>query len=329
MSLSDFDLIAMLPRSPEKRSTSELLSRISAAGHRLTARSLQRRLVSLSCAHPILCDDRSKPYGWSIAAHAPPALGAMSMQEAVTLKLAERYLREVIPVDLLDDLKRYFSQADAKLKDESLYRAWLGKVRLIPANQQLQKPAVSRQVLVNAYTGVLRGTGLRVTYRSRDEDKAKTYDIEPLAIVVRGQVTYLVAQFTWAKDVSLLALHRFTAVKLTDQKTRSRQNFDLDRFIESGKMGFFPTDALEVHLRFYEGVGTRLEETPLSSTQVLTGNLRDVSDLVVKLPVTEQFKWWLLGFGAYVEVISPADLRKEIHDQLISAEKRYRKQKST
>ncbi len=325
MSISDFDLIAMLPRSPEKRSTSELLSRLGAAGHRLTARSLQRRLASLSSAHPILCDDRGKPYGWSIAAHAPPTLGAMSMQEAVTLKLAERYLREVIPSDLLDDLKHYFSQADAKLKDESLYRAWLGKVRLIPANQPLQQPTVTRQVMANAYAGVLRGMVLNVTYQGRDEGKAKNYDIEPLAIVVRGHVTYLIAQFPWADDEALMALHRFSAVKLTDQKIRPRQAFDLDRFIEGGAMGFMPTGTQRVRVRFYDGAGSHLEETPISVTQTLTVQKNGVADLVATLPVTEQFKWWLLGFGDRVEVLAPAALRKEIHRRLSAAEKRYRK----
>ena len=107
MSLSVFDLIAMLPRSPEKRSTPELLARLAASGHTMTPRSLQRRLMSLLIKHTIVCDDRAKPYGWSIAPQAPPTLGAMSVQEAVTLKLAERYLREAIPADLLEDIKHY------------------------------------------------------------------------------------------------------------------------------------------------------------------------------------------------------------------------------
>ena len=325
MSLSEFDLIAMLPRSPEKRSTPELLARLAASGHTMTPRSLQRRLMSLSIKHPIVCDDRAKPYGWSIAPQAPPTLGAMSVQEAVTLKLAERYLREAIPTDLLEDLKHYFNQADSKLKKESLYRAWLSKIRLIPANQALQKPAIKRQVLTNAYAGVLRGTVLNVTYKVRDGDKAKTYDIEPLAIVVRGQVSYLVAQFPWADEVTLMALHRFSAIQPTDQKNRLRLGFDLDAFIDSGALGFMPTREQKVQVRFYDGAGTHLEETPISTGQSLKTIADGILDLVVTLPVTEQFKWWLLGFGERAEIIAPATLRAEIHERLIAAEQRYRK----
>ena len=110
----------MLPRSPEKRSTPELLARLAASGHTMTPRSLQRRLMSLLIKHTIVCDDRAKPYGWSIAPQAPPTLGAMSVQEAVTLKLAERYLREAIPADLLEVLLRVINYPCCARRDTQL-----------------------------------------------------------------------------------------------------------------------------------------------------------------------------------------------------------------
>lgn len=90
-------------------------------------------------------------------------------------------------------------------------------------------------------------------------------------------------------------------------------------------MGFMPTGTQRVRVRFYDGAGSHLEETPISVTQTLTVQKNGVADLVATLPVTEQFKWWLLGFGDRVEVLAPAALRKEIHRRLSAAEKRYRK----
>ena len=326
MFLSDFDLITLLPRAPEKRSTPELLSRLTAAGHQLTPRSLQRRLASLSLTQPVVCDDRSKPFGWSIASTAPANLGIMSTQEALALKLAQRYLGEALPMDVLDDLKQYFQQADVKLKDESLYRAWLGKVRLLPASQLLLKPATARNVLAGAYLGVLRGTVLNATYRQRGADKAKTYDIEPLAIIVRGSVTYLAAVFPWAKDVKLMALHRFSAVRQTEQKIRPPHNFDLDQFIESGALGFGDATVQAVHVRFYDGAGAHLEETPVQADQILKSRDDGEIDLLVTMPVTEQLKWWLLGFGDRAEVLAPTALREELRERLAVAVKRYNRE---
>lgn len=218
LNITDHDITSRLPRTPEKRSIAELHSRLIAAGHQITIRSLQRRLISLTRTHPIVSDVRSKPYGWSISADAKIALGELSVQEAVALKLSERYLLEAMPDDLLSDLSGYFAQANSKLKHDSLYSSWLEKVRVVSANQPLHKPVVARNILAVAYDGVLKGQMLNVTYRGSGGTKTKNYDIHPLAIIVRGSVSYLVAQFPWATDVSLMALHRFTAVKATGKK---------------------------------------------------------------------------------------------------------------
>lgn len=324
MQLSDIDLISLLPRAPEKRSTTELHTRLRASGYELTPRTLQRRLIGLSGKFPIACDDRNKPYGWSVLANAPSNLGAVSVQEAVALKLSERYLQDAMPTDLLQDLKHYFAQADSKLKDESLYKAWLGKVRLIPASLPLLKPSIPRNVLGNIYKGVLQGFLLNVTYQTRGQQTPKTYDIEPLAIVIRGTVTYLVAKFPWHADITLLALHRFKSVRVTDTAIQVPLDFDLDDLIAKGEFGFAPTKPQAVHIRFYDGAGAHLEETAVAIDQILKTASEGQIDLQVKIAVTEQFKWWVLAFGDRAEVIAPKALRLEIAARLKNAAARYK-----
>lgn len=320
--LTDHDIISRLPRAPEKRSIPDLHKRLAAAGHQITARSLQRRLISLAKTYPIASDERSKPYGWSIMADTKLAMGELSVQEAVALKLGESHLRETMPADLLEDLKGYFAQAESKLKHASLYAAWLKKIRVVPANQPLQKPVVARNIHANAYEGVLKGLVLDVVYQG-SSGKAKRYDIHPLAIVVRGNVTYLVARFSWASDVSLMALHRFRSISLTDEPIAAFE-FDLDSFVEDGWMGFAPEGEQVVRLRFYEGAGAHLAHTPVSSEQQLTEIEDGEHELTVLLPITEQLKWWLLGFGDRVEVLTPPSLRDEFKARLNAAARHYR-----
>ncbi len=317
------DIISLLPRSPEKRSVPQLHSRLSAAGQQITMRSLQRRLLSLMRTYPIVCDERSKPYGWSISADAKIALGELSVQEAVALKLSERYLQEAMPDDLLSDLSGYFAQANSKLKHDSLYSSWLEKVRVVSANQPLHKPKVARNILTVAYDGVLKGQMLNVSYRGAGVSKAKNYDIHPLAIIVRGSVSYLVAQFPWANDVSLMALHRFTSVKATAEKS-TKTDFNIDDFIADGRVGFLPTAIQMLRVRFYDHAGAHLLDTPISTRQKLSNVSEGTHTLAVRLPITEQLKWWLFGFGERVEVLAPAALRAEFSTRLNTACKRYK-----
>lgn len=259
-----------------------------------------------------------------MAANAPSNLGAVSVQEAVALKLSERYLQDAMPTELLQDLKHYFEQADTKLKDESLYKSWLGKVRLIPASLPLQKPSVPRNVLGNIYKGVLQGLLLNVTYKTRGQPTPKTYDIEPLAIVIRGTVTYLVAKFPWHADITLLALHRFTSVRVLETPIQVPLDFDLDDLIAKGEFGFAPTKPQAVHIRFYDGAGGHLEETSIAPDQTLKTRANGQTDLQVKLAITEQFKWWIFAFGDRAEVIAPKSLRIEIAGRLKAAAARYK-----
>lgn len=321
--ITDHDIISRLPRAPEKRSIPALHSRLAAAGQRITMRSLQRRLVSLMRTHPIVCDDRSKPYGWAITADTKLAIGELSIQEAVALKLSERYLSDAMPTDLLSDLSGYFAQADAKLRHESLYRAWLGKVRVVPANQPLRKPHVPRNILSSTYDGVLKGQMLNVSYRTTTGAKAKHYDIHPLAIIVRGSLSYLVAQFPWSSDVSLMALHRFIEVKVSTEKSPDT-DFNVDDFIANGRVGFLPSAKQTLRVRFYDGAGSHLSETPISPDQKLKIIDESTHTLTVSLPITEQLKWWLFGFGDRVEVLAPLALRAEFKARLNLASKRYR-----
>ena len=325
MKLSDHDIISLLPRTPEKRSTTELQSRLAATGKHVTMRSLQRRLVVLSERHRIVSDERGKPYGWSMAADAPANMGELSVQEAVALKLSEGFLKTAMPPDLLIDLKQYFAQADLKLKDQSLYRAWLERFRFIPPNQPLEQPQIARNIQACVYESVLRGVVLNVSYHKSGTAAAKTYDVEALAIVMRGSVTYLIALFPRAEsdDVSLFALHRILAATMTSNPIRQDHGFKLDEFIASGALGFMPTDDQTLRLRFFSGAGNHLEETRLVANQKIRRIDSTTLELTARLPITEQLKWWLLAFGDGVEVLAPKQLRAEFRTRLSAANLRY------
>ena len=96
--------------------------------------------------------------------------------------------------------------------------------------------------------------------------------------------------------------------------------FSLNEYIESGAFGFGEDGRqIKVVLQFNEEVAYHLNETALSEDQVI----RDVPDregwieLMAHVNDTAQLKWWLLGFGQYVEIIKPKGLRDEFR-QIVS-----------
>ncbi len=323
MSITDHELLALLPRAPAKRTTTEICERLARSGHTITARSVQRRLINLSANFPVVSDERSKPFGWSIEKDAPPSLGVISLQEAISLKMGQRYLSEALPVEIIDDLKPYFKLADTKLKESKLYQAWMDKVRIISPVQSLVKPPIGRNLLTACYGGVLKERRLQVSYQ-RESSEIKSYEVDPLAIVLRGPVTYLVVRFSKSTEPSLLALQRIKSAKVTDSPLFHSQPFDLDAFIYEGAFGFFPEGEETLKVYFFDNAAAHLQETPFALNQELKEVAPGEHVLTVRTQITQQLKWWLLGFGERARVDGPAFLRREFAGRLDAAAKRYK-----
>lgn len=59
-------MLQQIPQYPRKITTAEIERRLNGEGHKISRRTIQRDLDNLSRKFPIACDDRSKPYGWSV-----------------------------------------------------------------------------------------------------------------------------------------------------------------------------------------------------------------------------------------------------------------------
>lgn len=78
-----------------------------------------------------------------------------------------------------------------------------------------------------------------------------------------------------------------------------------------------------VRYHFFNGAGRLLLETPLSIDR--SAQEIDASTLAItaSVRITRRLHWWLLGFGADVEVVGPVHLRAEIRQCLAMASSRY------
>ncbi|WP_339878568.1 WYL domain-containing protein [Pseudidiomarina gelatinasegens] len=64
-------MLQHVPRQPHKIDAKTLQQRLSEKGVEISVRTIQRNLNELSEVFPLTTDERSKPYGWSIAQGAP------------------------------------------------------------------------------------------------------------------------------------------------------------------------------------------------------------------------------------------------------------------
>jgi predicted DNA-binding transcriptional regulator YafY len=309
-------MLRLIPRYPQKITARDLQHRLAAENFEINKRTIERDLQELSGLFPLTVDDREKPYGWSWQKDAPAFdLPGLSATEALSLKLIERNLQPLLPRSIVDQLSPHFKAASQKLDSQTGRRrlaSWPNKIRVLPASQPLLPPATRTEVQQIIHEALLQDRQIAINYLRRGDRKFAQYVLHPLGIVQRGPVTYLVAKVFDYPDPRLFALHRFQKAEMLDESANVPKNFDLDAYIASGAFGFSDGGTIRLDVVFDDGAAEHLYETPLSSDQTLKPLGDGRTRLAATVADTAQLRWWLLGFGAGVEVKKPVALRREM-----------------
>jgi predicted DNA-binding transcriptional regulator YafY len=327
--LRQWQTLRMIPRYPRMTTASVLCESLNEDGFVVGKRTVERDLQSLAMIFPLVSDERSKPFGWSWQKDAPAFdLPGISNSEAITLLLAREHLRTLLPASTIAQLQPYFALAEQKLtalEQHSGIAGWQHKVRVIPATQPLHAPKVDEVVQATLHEALLHEKQCLISYLKRDATEPESYPIHALGLVQRGQVLYLVCTIKSYPHIRILALHRILAAELLDEAIYHPGNFDLDVYIISGAMGWFPKETIRLKAIFTAEVVAHLYEAPLSEDQQMTELADGRIQLAATVQETLQLRWWLQGFGDAVEVIRPVHLRKQIAESVLNLAERYGK----
>jgi predicted DNA-binding transcriptional regulator YafY len=240
----------------------------------------------------------------------------MDGPEALTLKLVERFMPDLMPPGFRDYLKPYFRRAEELLSQESQTnkRRWLDTVRVVPREMPLLPPETDGSVVAVVYQAYLEGRRFTAEYRSKsaDGDSPKMQEVNPLAIVVRGQLIYLVCTLWDYQDVRQLVMHRIRGAKLLDKEATRPEGFDIDTYIQSGEFQYPVGPMIRLEAIFERHAAAHLYETALSGDQKIEDVDAERVSVTATVHDTAQLEWWLLGFGAGVEVLGPEGLRERM-----------------
>lgn len=322
-------MLRLVPRYPAKVDTTSLQRALEDEGFPTTARTIQRDLQTLSGLFPLMVDEREKPFGWSWAKSARVMdIPGITPPAALAFRLAESQLADMLPPSVLSYLEPHFQRAREVLKTTSLggFNAWSDKVHVIPRGLQLKPAKVDSSVQHVVYESLLKRHRFSALYLPREDEQAVEYEVNPLALVLRQGVSYVVATLWDFDDIKHLALHRMQSATSLDQKTRQPKNFHLNDYLESGAFSY-PVSTKKIKLRalFASATAHHLFETPLADDQILKAKGEKHILLEATVDDSAELRWWLLGFGDGVEVLAPKKLRQEFRKTVLSLANRYQK----
>jgi predicted DNA-binding transcriptional regulator YafY len=327
--LRQWELLRAIPRAPKKIDVATLMTKLETAGYKTTKRSIQRDLNLLSGVFPLICDDRSTTYGWSWSSDAPTFdLPAMDGPTALTVRLIEQFIPTLLPPTIRDLLAPQFARARAVLDSnpDNTLGKWTDCVRVVAREMPLLPPKLNNDAVRVVYEALLGGKRFTADYRSRnnDTDEIKSYEVNPLGLVARGNLLYLVSTLWNYQDIRQLALHRVTNATHTDIEVTRPDGFDLDQYIRQGEFQYPVGPMIEIKAKFGRAAAAHLYETPLSEDQSIEETEDGYVIITATVRDTAQLDWWLSGFGSMVEVQGPPELRRRMVEAAASLNDTYR-----
>ena len=306
--------------------TAHLHEQLMLAGFDTSLRTVQRDLNALAKRFPIE-KNNANPQGWRWEDDAPiQSLPHMSLSQAVAFNMVEANLAQLLPPAILDELFPWFDLARRQLKDSKVTHTWLDRVRIEPATQPLIAPAIDTSCKDAIYEALFNQKKISAQYTRRNKDEPSYYLLNPLAIVQRGVIIYLLATRVDDSDavIRTFALHRFAAVTVEDTAAVIPASFDLERYINSGGMGFvdplfkdLPNHGKNtpITLVFNAQAGKSLTESQLSEDQqVVEDDINNTLTVTATVNLTSQLVWWLRGFGKGLQQIQPEILAKAVSE---------------
>lgn len=301
-----------------------LFEKLADNGFKVDRRTVQRDLNDLSRMFPLV-DDGVQPPNWSWMPGAGLDLQGITLPEAVSLSLVEDAVRPLLPASMLAVLEPRFEHAREKLKHLQSGHPdarWPNKVASVRADFNLQQPQINPQILKLIQQALIEETQVRSKYYSAHSDKLRELTLNPLAIVQRGQVTYLIATADGYTDVRQYAMHRFHEAEKLEASCQGLQDFDLQAYLNSDALQFGKLEKISLKAWVSAHQARLIGETPLSEDMQLT---QQDDGFVVEATVsnTWQLQWWILSQGAGIVVHEPLVLRQKISEMLRQAASAY------
>ncbi|ANI04236.1 WYL domain-containing protein [Pseudomonas putida SJTE-1] len=320
-----WELLQQLPKRSPGITVTELHTRLTAAGYSISRRSVERDLHDLSLVFPLQCNDAGTPFGWFWKPGVSVELQGITLTEAVSLTLVEDAVRPLLPGSMLSTLEPRFEHARQKLRGlggDNPAARWPNKVASVRPDFNLRAPQIQPETLEALQHALISEQQVRCQYYSAHSDKQSELTLNPLAIVQRGLVTYLIATAAPYTDVRQFAVHRFRSVKVLDSTCQGLESFELQTYLATDALHFGKPEKICLKAWVSEQQARLIRETPLSTDMVLEP-LAQGFQLQATVTNTWQLHWWILSLGDSFVVHEPATLRQQVCDSLRRAVAAY------
>lgn len=176
---------------------------------------------------------------------------------------------------------------------------------------------IEPELIRSLHRSLNQRVSIQLDYWSAARQQITTRTVDPYGITIHGGDSYLVAYCHLRNDIRMFTLGRIRKLVITDHSFEVAQDFDMEDYLQ----GSFRTirgegETVTVRARFASTVAHLIREKVWHPTQ----SLEEMSDgsLILSVEVNHflELRRWLMSYGSECEVLEPAELRKEISEEI-------------
>jgi predicted DNA-binding transcriptional regulator YafY len=291
----------------------------------VTTRTIRRDLAALQEAGFALYDERDDNgrARWRIDGHVLHGLeSGFTLSELCALYLSRNLLEAVSGTPFQRDLTNAFARIEKLLSPRM--RQFLDRlptVLVAKAGPQSRGGDTSPDLVGRLLEATLHFRVATMRYHSVSSGRSKDYEVHPYRLAFAQGGLYLLAYVPEYRSVRTFAVHRIESVSLEKQTFTPKQPIGDDVFANSLGVNTGPPEPVEIE--FEQQVAPYVRARVWHPSQ----QVRDGTNGRLRLAMDVCHDWalrsWILSWGPFARVVSPAKLAREIKADLRTASTRY------
>jgi predicted DNA-binding transcriptional regulator YafY len=241
--------------------------------------------------------------------HSFIPLTVINMHEALcifmAIRLMSRYSQRYDPF-VASTFQKLNSTVPSPLRDQ--VQKTLDWMLKLPQDKR------SEVILNTIAQAMVKSQRVKITYQSLAGAKPteriiQPYCIEPAAV---GHANYVIAYCQKVKDIRTFKIERVLTAQLMEQSYSIPLDFDANKFFSSGWGIVSEGEMKIIKMHLKPSVAKITQEVIWHPSQKLEMCKDGEAVMTVNVVDTPEFYNWILGWGDEIEVLSPAEVRKNV-----------------
>jgi predicted DNA-binding transcriptional regulator YafY len=291
----------------------------------VTTRTIRRDLAALQEAGFALFDERDDGgrVRWRLDGRVLHGLeSGFTLSELCALYLSRNLLEAVAGTPFQRDLSNAFGRLEKLLTPRMRqFLDRLPSILLAKPGPQSAGGASSRDIVTRLLEATLHFRTATMRYHSVSSNRVKDYLIHPYRLAFANGGLYLLAYVPEYSAIRTFAVDRIRAVSLEKQTFTPKETVGDDVFANS--LGVNTGPAARVELDFDAPIAPYVRARVWHPSQ----QLQDSAGGRIRLTLDVCHDWalrsWILSWGPFVRVVSPARLAREIKADIDEAAAQY------